>query len=259
MVWPNFTLRGDRRCCRRACCTAWAASCATRRRWAATTWWNCSGAAAWARCGAPSTSCWRAQAAIKLVRPEVLGARSEAEVQTLLRRFEREAQATAALSSPHTHPALRLRRRPTTASFYYVMELLAGRDLESLVREFGPVPADRAVYPAAAGVPLAGRRARARARAPRHQAGQHLRLPHGPRLRLRQGAGLRPRQGQGSRAGHADAGDHRAHDQRYAGLHGAGNHPGRHRRGPPRRRLRAGVRGLLPADRAAGVRGRHAR
>ena len=31
-------------------------------------------------------------------------------------------------------------------TFYYVMELLAGRDLESLVREFGPVPADRAVY-----------------------------------------------------------------------------------------------------------------
>ena len=26
------------------------------------------------------------------------------------------------------------------------MELLAGRDLESLVREFGPVPADRAVF-----------------------------------------------------------------------------------------------------------------
>ena len=31
-------------------------------------------------------------------------------------------------------------------TFYYVMELLAGRDLESLVREFGPVPADRVIY-----------------------------------------------------------------------------------------------------------------
>src|SRR5207253_5040817 len=31
-------------------------------------------------------------------------------------------------------------------TFYYVMELLSGRDLESLVREFGPVPPDRAVY-----------------------------------------------------------------------------------------------------------------
>ena len=31
-------------------------------------------------------------------------------------------------------------------TFYYVMELLAGRDLESLVREFGPLPADRAIF-----------------------------------------------------------------------------------------------------------------
>src|SRR5688572_23029633 len=95
---------------------------------------------------------WRAehellarQAAIKLVRPEVLGARSEADAQTLMRRFEREAQATAALSSPHT---IHLFDFGTTndGSFYYVMELLSGRDLESLVREFGPVPASRAVY-----------------------------------------------------------------------------------------------------------------
>jgi serine/threonine-protein kinase len=95
---------------------------------------------------------WRAehellarQAAIKLVRPEVLGARSDADAQLLLRRFEREAQATAALSSPHT---IHLFDFGATAdgSFYYVMELLAGRDLESLVREFGPVPASRAVY-----------------------------------------------------------------------------------------------------------------
>src|SRR4029453_14125535 len=52
---------------------------------------------------------WRAEhrllardAAIKLVRPEVLGARDENEAQLTLKRFEREAQATAALSSPHT-------------------------------------------------------------------------------------------------------------------------------------------------------------
>src|SRR5262249_42398794 len=30
--------------------------------------------------------------------------------------------------------------------FYYVMELLAGRDLDSLVKEFGPVSSERAVY-----------------------------------------------------------------------------------------------------------------
>ena len=95
---------------------------------------------------------WRAehellarQAAIKLVRPEVLGARSEAEAQSLLRRFEREAQATAALSSPHTINLFDF-GATNDGSFYYVMELLAGRDLESLVREFGPLPAWRTVY-----------------------------------------------------------------------------------------------------------------
>jgi serine/threonine-protein kinase len=52
---------------------------------------------------------WRAKhrllargAAIKLIRPELLGAGSHAEAYNMLRRFEREAQATAALSSPHT-------------------------------------------------------------------------------------------------------------------------------------------------------------
>lgn len=84
-------------------------------------------------------------AAIKLVRPELLGASSEGEARTMLRRFEREAQATAALSSPHT---IHLFDFGVTAdrTFYYVMELLTGRDLESLVREFGPVPAERALF-----------------------------------------------------------------------------------------------------------------
>jgi serine/threonine-protein kinase len=84
-------------------------------------------------------------AAIKLVRPELLGASSEAEARTMLRRFEREAQATAALSSPHT---IRVFDFGVTEdrTFYYVMELLAGRDLESLVKEFGPVPADRVLF-----------------------------------------------------------------------------------------------------------------
>jgi serine/threonine protein kinase len=95
---------------------------------------------------------WRAQhrllarhAAIKLVRPEILGAGNAAEARVMLRRFEREAQATAALSSPHT---IRVFDFGITAdgTFYYVMELLTGRDLDSLVREFGPVPADRVLY-----------------------------------------------------------------------------------------------------------------
>jgi hypothetical protein len=95
---------------------------------------------------------WRAEhrllargAAVKLVRPELLGASTEASARSMLRRFEREAQATAALSSPHT---IRIFDFGVTAerSFYYVMELLSGRDLDSLVREFGPVPADRTLF-----------------------------------------------------------------------------------------------------------------
>ena len=95
---------------------------------------------------------WEAQhrllarrAAVKLVRPEVLGAISDAEARLMLKRFEREAQATAALSSPHT---IQLFDFGVTDQgvFYYVMELLAGRDLESMVREFGPLPAERVGY-----------------------------------------------------------------------------------------------------------------
>jgi eukaryotic-like serine/threonine-protein kinase len=95
---------------------------------------------------------WRARhyllardAAIKLVRPEVLGAGSDSEVRTILRRFEREAQATAALKSPHTINLFDF-GLTENGTFYYVMELLAGRDLESLIREFGPLPAGRVIH-----------------------------------------------------------------------------------------------------------------
>jgi serine/threonine-protein kinase len=95
---------------------------------------------------------WRAQhrllarsAAIKLVRPEVLGASTESEATLILRRFEREAQATASLSSPHTIHLFDF-GMTDAGTFYYVMELLTGRDLESLVREFGPLPPDRTLY-----------------------------------------------------------------------------------------------------------------
>src|SRR5688572_3491367 len=85
------------------------------------------------------------RAAVKLVRPELLGASNEAEARLVARRFEREAQATAALSSPHTIQVFDF-GSTDDGTFYYVMELLMGRDLESLVRDFGPVPASRAGY-----------------------------------------------------------------------------------------------------------------
>jgi serine/threonine-protein kinase len=95
---------------------------------------------------------WRAEhrllardVAIKLVRPEVLGVAGPADTRLLLNRFEREARATAVLSSPHTIQVFDY-GMTDDRTFYYVMELLSGRDLESLVREFGPVPANRAVF-----------------------------------------------------------------------------------------------------------------
>jgi eukaryotic-like serine/threonine-protein kinase len=95
---------------------------------------------------------WRAEhrllarpAAIKLVRPEMLGLESEEESRAVLQRFEREAQATAVLSSPHTIDLFDF-GLTNDGAFYYVMELLVGRDLQALVHEFGALPADRVAY-----------------------------------------------------------------------------------------------------------------
>jgi serine/threonine-protein kinase len=90
---------------------------------------------------------WRARhrllirpAAIKLIRPETSG-----DPELLLRRFEREARATAALKSPHT---VQLYDFGATEDgrLYYVMELLDGLDLDTLVRQYGPLPAERVVH-----------------------------------------------------------------------------------------------------------------
>jgi serine/threonine-protein kinase len=95
---------------------------------------------------------WRAEhrtlarpAAIKLIRPEVLGAGGVMGADVLQQRFEREAHATALLRSPHT---IELYDFGVTdeGTFYYVMELLDGLDLDQLVEQFGPVPPERAVH-----------------------------------------------------------------------------------------------------------------
>jgi serine/threonine-protein kinase len=93
---------------------------------------------------------WRAKhrllarpAAIKLMRPDVLGGRGRSD--EVKARFEREAQATASLRSPHT-VALYDFGVADDGRFYYVMELLDGFDCDTLVERFGPVPAARAVH-----------------------------------------------------------------------------------------------------------------
>jgi len=84
-------------------------------------------------------------AAIKLVRPDVLGARSADEGRVLVKRFQREAAAAAALRSPHTIELYDF-GIGEDGTFYLVMELLDGLTLDQLVERFGPVPPGRAVH-----------------------------------------------------------------------------------------------------------------
>jgi serine/threonine-protein kinase len=95
---------------------------------------------------------WRAKhrmlirpAAVKLIKARELGPSAGGEPESRLRRFEREARATAGLRSPHT---VELYDFGVTddGTLYYVMELLNGMDLDALVERYGPVPAERAIH-----------------------------------------------------------------------------------------------------------------
>ncbi len=98
---------------------------------------------------------WRARhaflarpAAVKIIRPEVVGglnAVDEVErdrAKLALGRLEREAKATAQLTSAHTIRVFDFGRGPNS-TFFYVMELLDGLDLHSLVLNYGPQPEAR--------------------------------------------------------------------------------------------------------------------
>jgi tRNA A-37 threonylcarbamoyl transferase component Bud32 len=81
-------------------------------------------------------------AAVKLIRQDEASAEARG---ALKERFEREAQATAALRSVHT---VELYDYGFTddGSLYYAMELLDGIDLEDLVKMHGAVAPGRVVY-----------------------------------------------------------------------------------------------------------------
>jgi serine/threonine-protein kinase len=94
---------------------------------------------------------WRAEhrllarpAAVKLMSTEVAARGGHARQAEFLTRFEREAQATAMLRSPHTVELYDF-GIADDGGLYYVMELLEGYDLGALVERFGPVPPERAV------------------------------------------------------------------------------------------------------------------
>ena len=94
---------------------------------------------------------WRAShrmlarpAAVKLIRHEALREGVES-AEAAVQRFEREAQVTARLQSPHTIDIYDFGTSDDGA-FYYVMELLEGRDLDYVVRKFGPLAPERVIY-----------------------------------------------------------------------------------------------------------------
>ena len=84
-------------------------------------------------------------AAIKLIHPEVLAARDRKSASLAVARFRREAEAAAQLRSPHTVELYDF-GETEDGTLYFVMELLEGMDLETLVRREGPLPQGRVIH-----------------------------------------------------------------------------------------------------------------
>lgn len=95
---------------------------------------------------------WRARhrllardAAIKIIRPELMARNNARQADMMRRRFEREAKAISSLQCPHTIYLFDF-GLAHNGSFYYVMELLNGISLQTLVERFGPQPANRVAF-----------------------------------------------------------------------------------------------------------------
>jgi len=206
---------------------------------------------------------WRARhrllarpAAIKLIRSSIPG-HAAGISDDMRRRFEREAQVIAQLRSPHTVTLFDF-GVTDEGSFYYVMELLDGVDTDTLIKRFGPIPAERVVH-------ILRQMCHSLSEAEscglvhRHQARKHLSVPLWRGPRLREDSRLRDRK---SRArdgvGGADGPHDTQRDSRHARIHRTGASIGRRGCGYPRRHLLDWLRGLLAPDRSTRVHGRHA-
>jgi len=84
-------------------------------------------------------------AAVKLIRRDVLAKISPEAARVWIERFRREAEAAATLRSPHTIELYDF-GEAADGTFYYVMEMLEGIDLQALVERVGPVPPERAIH-----------------------------------------------------------------------------------------------------------------
>ncbi len=205
---------------------------------------------------------WRAQhrllarsAAIKLIRSSVTTDVRPGVSADARRRFEREAQVIARLRSPHTVELFDF-GVAADGAFYYVMELLDGLDLDTLVRRSGPIPAERAMFllrqvchslSEAESCGLVHRDIK-----PANifvcRYGEDCRLREGPRFRNREGS-RRRRDRPGAHAGQRHS--------RHAGIHCARAGTGWIGPGRPGRHLCHRVRGLLAAYGATRVHRRH--
>src|SRR5262249_23230089 len=81
----------------------------------------------------------RRPCALKTIRPERAGD------PATLQRFEREVQATAALTHPNTVQVFDY-GHAADGTFYYVMEYLPGLTLEEVVKREGPLPPAGAIH-----------------------------------------------------------------------------------------------------------------
>src|SRR5262245_47576135 len=81
----------------------------------------------------------RRPCAVKLIRPTGVGGERQ------VARFEREVQATAALTHPNTVEIYDY-GRTEDGTFYYAMEYLPGLDLDELVERYGPLPPVRVIH-----------------------------------------------------------------------------------------------------------------
>jgi hypothetical protein len=84
-------------------------------------------------------------AAIKLIHPEMLALQDRRSASLAIARFHREAEAAAKLRSPHTVELYDF-GETEDGTLYFVMELLEGMDLETLIRKEGPLPQKRVVH-----------------------------------------------------------------------------------------------------------------
>ncbi|HWZ92144.1 MAG TPA: protein kinase, partial [Polyangiaceae bacterium] len=76
--------------------------------------------------------------AVKILYPELLSGEG-------IQRFERESKLVLGLSHPHVVTTLAAGRDDALGTLFLVMPLLAGRDLDSVLEEFGALPPESAV------------------------------------------------------------------------------------------------------------------